>query len=144
MKLVRLKLLEPEDLESLGLAAQSRYDDSAKDDQPRRDGSRHRADTHSKPHSGTVDKGSSHSHRGSGRHDRRFSQSPHPGSSRHKEESMFAKLMARKEQEKKYKKIVDNPMLYFGGAPTSNPPGRTPAGDPLLAVLWIRSGGSRH
>ena len=26
---------------------------------------------------------------------------------------MFAKLMARKEQEKKYKKIVDNPMLYL-------------------------------
>ena len=26
---------------------------------------------------------------------------------------MFAKLMARKEREKKYKKIVDNPMLYL-------------------------------
>ena len=116
VKSVRLKLPEPEDLEGLGPAARSRYDDSAKDDQPRGDHSRHRADTHSKPCSGTVDKGSSHSHRESGRHDRRSSQSPHPGSSRH-EESMFAKLMAhkeaRKEQEKRYKKIVDNPMLYL-------------------------------
>ena len=113
VKSVRLKLPEPEDLEGLGPAARSRYDDSAKDDQPRRDGSRHRADTHSKPRSGTVDKDSGHSYRGSGRHDRRSSQSPHPGSSRHKEESMFAKLTACKEREKKYKKIVDNPMLYL-------------------------------
>ena len=113
VKSVRLKLPEPEDLESLGLAARSRYDDSAKEDQPRWDGSNHRADAHSKPRSGTVDKGSGHSHRGSGRHDRRSGQSPHPGSSRHKEESMFAKLMAHKEREKKYKKIVDNPMLYL-------------------------------
>ena len=112
VKSVHLKLPEPEDLEGLGLAARSRYDDSTKVDQPWRDGSRHRANTHSKPRSGTVDKGSSHSHRGSRKHDRRSGQSPHPGSSRHKE-SMFAKLTARKEQEKKYKKIVDNPMLYL-------------------------------
>ena len=63
--------------------------------------SRHRADANSKPHSGTVDKGSGHSDRGSRRHDRRSGQSPNPGSSRHKEESMGAKLMARKEWEKK-------------------------------------------
>ena len=113
VKSVRLKLPEPEDLESLGPAAWSRYDDSAKEDQPQRDCSRHRTDAHSKPRSGTVDKGSGDSHRGSGRHDRRSGQSPHPGSSRHKEESMFAKLMARKERERKYKKIVDNPMLYL-------------------------------
>ena len=113
VKSVRLKLPEPEDLEGLGPAARSRYDDSAKDDQPRRDGSRHRADAHSKPRSGTVDKGSGHSYRGSGRHDRRSGQNPNPGSSRHKEESMGAKLMARKERVKKYKRIVDNPMLYL-------------------------------
>ena len=108
-----LNLPKPEDLESLGPAAQSRYDDSAKDDRPRRDSSRHRADAHSKPRSGTVDKGSGHSDRGSRRHDQRSGKSPNPGSSRHKEESMGAKLMARKEQEKKYKRIVDNPMLYL-------------------------------
>ena len=113
VKSARLNLPKPEDLESLGLAARSRYDDSAKDDQPRRDSSRHHADAHSKLHSGTVDKGSGHSDWGSGRHDRRSGQSPNPGSSRHKEESMGAKLMARKEREKKYKRIVDNPMLYL-------------------------------
>ena len=105
VKLVRLNLPKPEDLERLGPASRSRYDDSA-NDQPRRDSSRHRADAHSKPRSGTVDKGSGHS-------DWRSGQSPNPRSSRHKEESMGAKLMARKEYEKKYKKIVDNPMLYL-------------------------------
>ena len=112
VKSVRLKLPEPEDLEGLGPAACSRYDDT-KGDQTRRDSSRHRADIHSKLRSGTADKGSSHSYRGSGRHDRRSGQSPHPGSSKHKDESMFTKLTARKEQEKRYKKIVDNPMLYL-------------------------------
>ena len=113
VKLVRLNLPKPEDLESLGPVARSRYDDSAKDDRPWRDSSRQRVDAHSKPRSGTADKGSGHSDRGSGRHDRRSGQSPNPRSSRHKEESMGAKLMARKEREKKYKKIVDNPMLYL-------------------------------
>ena len=113
VKSVRLNLPKPEDLESLDPAARSRYDDSAKDDRPRQDSSRHRADAHNKPHSGTVVKGSGHSDRGSGRHDRRSGQSPNPRSSKHKEESMGAKLMARKEHEKKYKKIVDNPMLYL-------------------------------
>ena len=113
VKLVHLNLPKPEDLESLGLAARSRYDDSTKDDRPQRDSSRHRADAHSKPRSGTVNKGSGHSDRESGRHDRRSGKSPNPGSSRHKEESMGAKLMAHKEREKKYKKIVDNPMLYL-------------------------------
>ena len=106
IKSVHLNVLKPEDWESLGPAARSRYDDSTKDDQPQRDSSRHRADAHSKPHSGRVDKGSGHS-------DRRSGQSPNPRSSKHKEESMGTKLMARKEREKKYKKIVDKPMLYL-------------------------------
>ena len=113
VKSARLNLPKPEDLESLGPAARSRYDDSTKVDQPRQDSSQHRADAHSKPRSGTVDKGSGHSDWGSRRHDRRSGQSPNPGSSRHKEESMGAKLMACKEWEKKYKRIVDNPMLYL-------------------------------
>ena len=112
VKSVRLNLPKPEDLESLGPAAQSRYDDSAKDDRPRRDSSQHCADAHDKPRSSTV-KSSGHSDRGSGRHDRRSGQSPNPRSSKHKEESMGAKLMARKEREKRYKKIGDNPMLYL-------------------------------
>ena len=112
VKSVRLNLPKPEDLKSLGPAARSRYDDFAKDDRPRRDSSRHRTDAHNKPHSSTV-KGSGHSDRGSGRHDRRSGQSPNPKSSKHKEESMGAKLIARKECEKRYKKIVDNPMLYL-------------------------------
>ena len=87
VKSVHLNLPKPEDLESLGPAAQSRYDDSA-NDRPWRDSSRHRADAHSKPRSGTVDKGSGHSDWRSGRHDRRSGQSPNPRSSRHKEESM--------------------------------------------------------
>ena len=112
VKSVRLNLPKPEDLASLGPAAQSRYDDSAKDDQPRRDSSRHRANAHNKPRSSTIVKGSGHSDRGSW-HDRRSGQSPNQKSSKHKEESMGAKLMAHKEHEKKYKKIVDNPMLYL-------------------------------
>ena len=112
VKSVRLNLLKPEDLEGLGPAAWSRYDDSAKDDRPRRDSSRHRADAHNKPRSSTV-KSSGHSDQGSRRHDRRSGQSPNPKSSKHKDESMGAKLMARKEREKRYKKIVDNPMLYL-------------------------------
>ena len=113
VKSVRLNLPKPEDLESLGPAAQSRYDDSTKDDRPRRDSSQYRADAHNKPRSSIVVKGSGHSDRGSGRHDRRSGQSPNPRSSKHKEESMGTKLMACKEHEKKYKKIVDNPMLYL-------------------------------
>ena len=112
VKSVRLNLPKPEDLESLGLAARSRYDDSAKDDRPWRDSSRHHSDAHNKLRSSTV-KSSGHSDRGSGRHDRRSGQSPNPKSSKHKEESMGAKLLACKEREKRYKKIVDNPMLYL-------------------------------
>ena len=37
VKSVRLNLPKPEDLEGLGPASQSRYDDSTKDDRPRRD-----------------------------------------------------------------------------------------------------------
>ena len=111
VKSVRLNLPKPEDLEGLGPAARSRYDGSAKDDRPWRDSSRHRADAHDKPHSSTV-KSSGHSNRGPGKHDRRTGQSSDPRSSKHKEESMGTKLMSHKECEKKYKKIVDNPMLY--------------------------------
>ena len=31
------------------------------------------------------------------------------------------------------------PHAVFGGTPTSNPPGRTPAGDPFLAIFrWFK------
>ena len=112
VKSVRLNLPKPDDLEGLGLAARSRYDDSTKDDRPWRESSQYHANTHDKPRSSTV-RSSGHSDRGSGRHDLRSGQNPDPKSSKHKEESMGAKLMARKEREKRYKKIVDNPMLYL-------------------------------
>ena len=109
VKSVRLNLPKPEDLESLGPAAQSRYDDSAKDNQPQRDNSQHHSDAHHRSRS----KSSGHSDRRSRRHDRRSGQSSNSKSSKHKEESLGTKLMARKEHEKWCKKIVDNPMLYL-------------------------------
>ena len=142
VKSVRLNLAKPEDLEGLGPAARSRYDDPAKDDRPRQGSSRHRADAHNKPHSGAV--GSGHSDRGSGRHDRRSSQSSHQKSSKHKEESLGAKLMARKEREKWYKKIVDNPMLYLEERQHQILPEEHQPEVPFLAIFWIRSRGGRH
>ena len=109
VKSVHLNLPKPEDLESLGPAARSRYDDSAKDNRPWRDNSRHRSDAHNRSRS----KSSGHTDRGSGRHDRRSGQSSNLKSSKHKEESLGAKLMPLKEHEKWCKKIVDNPMLYL-------------------------------
>ena len=106
VKSVCLSLPKPEDLEGLGPAARSRYDDSTKDDRPRGDKSRHCSDAHNRSRS----KSSGHSNRGSGRHDRRSNQS---SSKHYPEESLGAKLIARKEHEKWCKKIVDNPMLYL-------------------------------
>ena len=143
VKSVRLNLPKPKDLEGLGPAAQSRYDDSAKDDRPWRDSSRHRADAHDKPCSSTV-KSSGHSDRGSGKHDRRTSQSPNPTSSKHKEESMGTKLMAHKEHEKKYKKIVDNPMLYLEECQHQILPEEHQPEIHSLQFFWIRSRGGRH
>ena len=104
VKLVHLNLLKPEDLEGLGPAARSRYDDSAKDNRPWRDKSRHHSDVHNRSRSKT----SGRSDRGSGRHDRRSDQS---SSKHYPEESLGTKLIAHKEHEKWCKKIVDNPML---------------------------------
>ena len=102
--------LKPENLEGLGPAARSRYDDSAKDDRPRRDSSRHRSGAHNR----SCSKSSGHSDRGSGRHDRRSGQSSNSKSAKHYPvESLGAKLVAHKEHEKWCKKIVDNPMLYL-------------------------------
>ena len=106
VKMVHLTLPKPEDLEGLGPAAQSRYNDSAKDDQSRRDKSRHCSDAHNRSRS----KSSGHSDLGSGRHERRSDQS---SSKHYPEDSLAAKLIARKEHEKWCKKIVDNPMLYL-------------------------------
>ena len=116
VKSVRLSLPKPEDLESLGPAARSRYDTDPKEDRPRRERSRHCADTSVRPkdspHSKSrSDKGSECSNHGTSRHDRKSGQS-----SSHKpkkEESLGAKLLAHKEQEKWFKKIVENPALYI-------------------------------
>ena len=110
VKSVRLNLPKPEDLEGLGPAARSRYDDSAKDDRSWQHKSRHRSDAYNRSRS----KSSGHSDRGSRGHDRRSGQSSNSKSSKYyPEESLGAKLVARKEHEKWCKKIVDNPMLYL-------------------------------
>ena len=110
VKTVRLNLLKPEDLEGLGPATRSRYDDSTKDDRPSRDKSQHHSDAHNRSRS----KSSGHSDRGPGRHDWRSGQSSNTKTAKHYPvESLGAKLIARKEYEKWCKKIVDNPMLYL-------------------------------
>ena len=59
---------------------------------------------YSKPHHGHSDKGSSQRNSG---------QSTNQKSARPKEESLAAKLIAHKEHDKWYKKVVENPMLYL-------------------------------
>ena len=103
-------------LEDLGPAARSRYDTTGQD-RARRDksrphtepsnGSRHHC--HSKPWPSHSDKGSS---RKSGRHDRNSDQSTSQESV-YPKGSMAAKLVARKEHDKKYRKIIENPMMYL-------------------------------
>ena len=61
---------------------------------------------HSKPRS-------SHSDQRSGRHGRNSGQSPKQKSALQKDESLAAKLMARKEHNKRYVKVVKNLMLYL-------------------------------
>ena len=116
VKSVRISLPKPEDLEKLGPAARSRYDKESTEDRQSQDRSRHHADTsvppkdshHSKSRS---DKGSDCSDRGTSKHDRKSSQSSHQKTE--KEESLHAKLLAQKEQEKWYKKIVEIPVMYI-------------------------------
>ena len=120
IKSVRLSLPKPEDLESLGPATRSRYDKDPKEDRPRRERSSHHADASVHPKDSPrsksrSDKGSERSDHGTGRHDRKSGHSFSHGSSHKskKEESMAAKLPARKEHEKWVKKIVENPALYI-------------------------------
>ena len=121
VKKVHLDKAKPANLEDLGPATRSRYDTTWRD-RVRRDKSRPRTKSsgrskddhrHSKPRSGHSDKGSSHSDQRSGRHDWNSSQSPNQKSSQQKDESLAAKLMARKEHDKRYKKVVENLMLYL-------------------------------
>ena len=118
---VRLDKAKSANFKDLGPAARSRYDTTGQD-RARRDKSRpctessgHSKDDHShgKPRSGHSDKGSSYSDRRSGKHDRNSGQSPNQKSARQKDESLAAKLIARKEYNKCYKKVVENPMLYL-------------------------------
>ena len=112
VKSVRLSLPKP-DLESLGPAAQSRYNKDPKEDRPRRERSRRRADTSVRPKDAPRSK--SRSDNGAGRHDRKSGHSSSCTSSHKskKDESLGAKLLARKEHEKWVKKIVENPALYI-------------------------------
>ena len=95
VKKVRIKM---EDLENLGPAARSRYD---KDDRRRRDKSRDRSDSTNKKHS--------YSKLRSG--NRRSSQTSDQETE--KNEGLGAKLLARRERDKLYKKIVEQPLLYL-------------------------------
>ena len=121
VKKVCLDKAKPANLEDLGPAARSRYDTTGWDwawqdkSQLRTESSSRSKDDHrhSKPRSGHSNKGSSHSNQRSGRHDRNSGQSPNQKSARQKDESLAAKLMAHKEHNKRYKKVVENPMLYL-------------------------------
>ena len=105
---VCLDKAKPMNFEDLGPAARSRYDMTGRDrtpwnkSQPRTKSSVHFKDDHhhSKPRSGHSNRGPSHSDQRSGRHDRNSGQSPNQKSALQKDESLAAKLMARKEQEK--------------------------------------------
>ena len=93
-----------------------------KEDQARRDKSRPRTKSsgrpkddhcHSKPCSGHSDKGLSHSDRRSSRHDQNSGQSPNQKSAWQKDKDLAARLVAHKEYDKCYKRVVENPMLYL-------------------------------
>ena len=109
---VRLALPKPEDLKGLGPATWSRYNGGAKEDRQQREPSRHHdasvrlKESHHKSRSKSL----SRSDHKSGKQDRK---SGHGSGQKLKDESMGAKLLARKEKEKWYRKIVENPMLYL-------------------------------
>ena len=116
VKKVYLDNTQPVNLEDLGPAARSRYNTTGQDwacrdkSQPRTEPSNHSKDhRHSKPRPGHSDKGSS---RKSGRHDRNSDQSTNQESV-YPKGSMAAKLVAHKEHDKKYRKIIENPMMYL-------------------------------
>ena len=124
VKKVRLDMAKPANFEELGPATRSRYDLTGQDfvqwdkSQPRTESCGCSSDDcHGKPHSGHSDKGSSHPDRRSGRHDRNSGQGSNQKSAWWTDESLGAKLMARKEYHKEYqkhyKKVVENPMLYL-------------------------------
>ena len=121
VKKVQLDKAKLANFKDLGPATKSRYDMTGQD-QVRRDKSRpctkssgrpKDVHSHSKPRSGHSDKGSSHSNRRSGQHDWNSGHSPNQKSAWQKDESLAAKLIARKEHNKRYKKVVENPMLYL-------------------------------
>ena len=116
VKKVRLDKAKSAKFEDLGPATRSRYDTTGRDkSRPRTESSGHSKDDHShgKPRSGHSDKGLSYSDRRSGKHDRNSGQSPNQKSAWQKDDSLAAKLIARKEYDKCYKKVVENPMLYL-------------------------------
>ena len=121
VKKVHLDKAKPANFEDLGPATRSRYDNTGQDRVPW-DKSRPHTESsvrfkddhhHSKPRSGHSDRGPSHSDWRSSRHDWNSGQGPNQKSARQKDESLAAKLMACKEHEKRYRKVVDNPMLYL-------------------------------
>ena len=108
VKKVRISMPE---LEDLGPAARSRYDDASRDDRHRHNRSRHRdssvrpKDTrHGKSGTSATGKGPRRSESGSGKSDPK---------SKPMGEGFSAKLAAQKEYEERYKKVVENPLEYL-------------------------------
>ena len=108
--------------EDFGPATRSRYDTTGQDETqrdkswPRTKSSSHSKDDHrhSKPHSGHSDRGSEPFwSKGQADTTRNSGQSPNQKSARQIDESLAAKLMANKEHDKQYKKVVQNLMLYL-------------------------------
>ena len=114
VKKVCLDKAKPINLEDLGPATRSRYNTNGQDwawwdkSWPHTESSSRSKDDHrhSKPRS-------SHSDQRSGRQDWNSGQSPNHKSARQKDKSLAAKLIARKEHDKRYKKVVENMMLYL-------------------------------
>ena len=114
VKKVHVDKAKPANFEGLGPAARSRYNTDGRDwtrrhkSRPHTESSGRSKDdhSHSKSHS-------SHSDQRSSRHNRNSGQSPNQKSPQQKDESLAAKLLARKKHDKCYKKVVENPMLYL-------------------------------
>ena len=111
VKKVCLDKARPANLKDLGPAARIRYDmtgqDRAQQDKSRpgtESSGRSEDHRYSKPHPCHSDKSSSQRNSG---------QSTNQKSAQPKEESLASKLIADKEHDKRYKKVVENPMLYL-------------------------------
>ena len=114
VKKVCVDKAKPTNFKGLGPAARSRYDTDGPD-RMRRDKSLPHTESSGRSkddHSHSKSR-SSHSDQRSGRHNWNSGQSPNQKSAWQKDESLATKLLACKEHNKCYKKLVENLMLYL-------------------------------